>query len=735
MIDHKNVTESIKGLKIKNFSLGNSPWNVAHTVEEILGRDSNTILVDTKREAEIREKIEYFDLDLPYYVQSMIIDNDIHIFCSDFFHEFEQRFFFDFFGITQEEYSYIWWLDTDLYEVLCGFFDRVCAIILDIAIEEYEWDLANNYPPLLGSLFGNESLSRTVVTILAFFYDQEKRYEYLFRVFRCNPALLVWELENMYNGWFLNMYADFDKEYCVKLFDPSKCKNLSDALSKILVLEELWKRARTVDRIMIEKLQEAIYQWFNNLAIMHYSRLIMDNHLDVNDDLSRSLDAYSYPKYGDVLQISREYWLINRDWDNFWIWIDIIPVTAVHINPDGLVQDEFPYYQLFANVPKYFMHNPNNNKDNRFLVRLIHNIWYLSQIEEAIGIDFSDYPFSIQPHFLTFLAYATLEDMEQVKVYLSHGKDTNDKYNRLRVFLAVGEGREFGDLILKIDSQLVEQYGKEIGSAIGNQVFAKYADIMTIVEEDVETIKREYFGADANVKFSKQKHVRELMIRANSILESLDRAIGNHLSIEQFERVVCEYDTELVQFGSLFRIAEKDGTQSLETTMWQLGVKYRRITGDKMQPSDREKIWNLYETNYATNPIRDKLLPFIRSGLENDFQNSQARFHLFEYHNTCLLSVKFVEQPDGSIYFWAFNSEPQFQSYSFGSFVFEKLLSEYNGRKVHGLIIKGNEYLLPYYRRYGFEPERNLDWSLVIENKEWIEFCHIVRTSQTEIPI
>jgi len=44
----------------------------------------------------------------------------------------------------------------------------------------------------------------------------------------------------------------------------------------------------------------------------------------------------------------------------------------------------------------------------------------MAQIEEAIGIDFSEYPFSIQPHFLQFLAYATIDDLERVKQYLSH---------------------------------------------------------------------------------------------------------------------------------------------------------------------------------------------------------------------------------------------------------------------------------------------------------------------------
>jgi hypothetical protein len=113
----------------------------------------------------------------------------------------------------------------------------------------------------------------------------------------------------------------------------------------------------------------------------------------------------------------------------------------------------------------------------------------MTQIESAIGIKFSDYPFSIQPHFLKFLAYATVDDMARVKTYLAHGKTLEEKFIRLRVFLATAEGRSFGDLILDIDNQLVQKFGEDEGKKLGNELFAKYTDIMKIAEEDAESIK------------------------------------------------------------------------------------------------------------------------------------------------------------------------------------------------------------------------------------------------------
>ncbi len=76
------------------------------------------------------------------------------------------------------------------------------------------------------------------------------------------------------------------------------------------------------------------------------------------------------------------------------------------------------------------------SRDILTLSRPFYHPFVFIKIEEALGIKFVDFPFSIQPPFLGFLAHATQEDMKRLKGYLDHAQTTKEKYTRLRVFLA-----------------------------------------------------------------------------------------------------------------------------------------------------------------------------------------------------------------------------------------------------------------------------------------------------------
>ncbi len=381
-----------------------------------------------------------------------------------------------------------------------------------------------------------------------------------------------------------------------------------------------------------------------------------------------------------------------------------------------------------------------SEKTISLLISLLHHPGIMMQIEESIGIEFRDYPFSIQPHFLKFLAYATTDDMARVKTYLAHAKNSEEKLTRLRVFLATAEGRSFGDIILDIDVKLVEKFGENEGTNIGNELFSKYARIMKVAEEDAEAIKWEFYGADSDAQFSKQRYIQELLKWANKILGLFHETLNdtresrdwNEVFTKNILQMLDECSVDMIQYGTLFKVTNKDSTETLENVMKNLGIKPEEVSGDKMTKEQKRAIDSLYEVNYRNNPKREEILKFVWEGLKEDYHNPRTKFHLFSYRDECLLSVKFIEQDDGSIYAGAFNARLQFQKYSFGNFAIGKLLEHYSDRDVRGHVIVGSDHLLDFYGKHGFIQERDNEWNPIIEIKEGVKLYKIVRPKQKE---
>lgn len=333
----------------------------------------------------------------------------------------------------------------------------------------------------------------------------------------------------------------------------------------------------------------------------------------------------------------------------------------------------------------------------------------MTQIESAIGIHFSDYPFSIQPHFLKFLAYATTDDMVQLKAYLSHAKTAEEKLTRLRVFLATAEGRNFGDLILDIDQKFIEKFGEIEWTKTANELFEKYVEIMDIANEDAESIKWEFYGVDSGAQFSKQKYIQELLSKANDTLEDFSKVLNSEAPHEIITEHLAACNTDMIQYGTLFRVTDKnfDTKKPLVDSLKEFGIDLLEKTGPEMNSDDKTVMMQLYETNYQSHPKKEEYLANIKRVLEWNYQNPKAKFFLLKYRWSPLLSAKFVEQDDGSVYFGAFNTAIHFQQNQLGVLVLEKLLENYSDRIIRGHVIQERKNLIRYYSRYGFEMEKD----------------------------
>jgi hypothetical protein len=109
----------------------------------------------------------------------------------------------------------------------------------------------------------------------------------------------------------------------------------------------------------------------------------------------------------------------------------------------------------------------------------------------------------------------------------------------------------------------------------------------------------------------------------------------------------------MIQYGTLFRVTDKhfDNKKPLVDSLKELGIELVEKTGPEMNSNERADMMQLYETNYQSHPKKPEFLANIAQVLESNYQNPKAKFFLLKYRGSPLLSAKFVEQDDGSVYF------------------------------------------------------------------------------------
>lgn len=72
-----------------------------------------------------------------------------------------------------------------------------------------------------------------------------------------------------------------------------------------------------------------------------------------------------------------------------------------------------------------------------------------------------------------------------------------------------------------------------------------------------------------------------------------------------------ECSVDMIQYGTLFKVTDKDSAETLENVMKNLGIKPEEVSGDKMTKEQKRAIDSLYEVNYRDNPKREEILKFV----------------------------------------------------------------------------------------------------------------------------
>lgn len=624
-----------------------------------------------------------------------------------------------------------WWLVRVIpIPKIENFIQEVCCDILDYILEKYATQENDNELDFVVSRFFNTSPD-----FLDNLNNVKTYFDYVLRFSRSYVYANadVWNLYHRYlrsdNSW-KNINKIFFEELEIQNF-----KKISDITSLIKIImslinfaTEMWQyQVRNNLQLVLNWIKEKFWQYMLVKQLFKYDREMINDYL-IENKLDFNNKEFAWNIYNQLRRVS---YSISND---YAIWLDYNcsnPQYLYNHSNWKVKWSPIAYHTIFSELHNMTNSIDDNDEDYTFLIQLLHKPEIMAQIEHHLWISFKDYPFSIQPHFLKFLAYATKKDFKNIKFYLWHAPEIPDKHNRLRTFLATSQNRDFWDMIIDIDKTLVKLYWIQEGTRVWNELFGKYAQITEILEKEAADIQKEYFWEKSTLKFSRYDYVKNLIFKVNRLLEDIHKFLKkkDKPTLAEFESKMTEYNKELIQYWALFQISPKDNIKSIDEVTSELWIQKILKKWNKLSTEEKEIIWDFYEINYKEHPEWELILDFVKKWLEEDYENENADFYIFTHNNNSLLTIKFIKEPDWKIYFGAFNGNNQFQYNNFWKFILEKFLSQYKDKTVHWLVLKSSPHLLDYYAKFWFEPEKDANWELVVKVENWLEFYHIVKSN------
>ncbi len=446
----------------------------------------------------------------------------------------------------------------------------------------------------------------------------------------------------------------------------------------------------------LEKYSESWRGWciWNQDVLSHFK--LLNSLLRDNDPSIKWVLRTCIPLY----QIASDR-AIQLDWNNF-------APQYMYCLEEWKLWERKPHEELFND----YEFESSIWGDYKMLIQIFHRLDILYEIETTLWIQFSDYPFSIQPPFLQFLAYATLEDFARVREFLAHGTTSDEKYHRLRVFLATAEKpdaeekkKPISEVILDLDTKL--QVAKK--GELSNKIFEKYDAIMRIIEQESSQIQEIFTKKNMMLSFSKKDYTKFLLHRINEVLL---RSLEKEQDIEKIDVLFGEIQTDLIRFGAFFRITHpKETTDDIDSLLEHYKVHKKTIKGTDLMQWDKQYlsvIRGFYEKVYRDRSNFKEIMELIDTELQEDAQSNKVEFTIFYFWDVSneslpLLTIKFTEKDEHTVYFGWFNADPLIQKTEFWGSILKSFLKKYEDKDILGSILKwGEGGLSKFYKGFGF---------------------------------
>lgn len=269
----------------------------------------------------------------------------------------------------------------------------------------------------------------------------------------------------------------------------------------------------------------------------------------------------------------------------------------------------------------------------------------------------------------TRLNNLTFKEQGSFLQYVSSSDDKNALYNFLRkyrengirTFISVQQGgKEMGDKILILGEKLPEDTAKI--------VFAKYGEIVDMVNSIEETIKKEYKLPPSPEMIDKLKET--LLISGKNLLTSQgDKVLQGEFSEELLLKSLENTKTDIILFKNIFKIARENNPEMSFEDFYE--IEPEKICDTSLiSNEDISEIQKIITENYTTDKkLGEYAFDSFKKAIKENNNLSEVNF--LKRNKKIIALDRLDIKEDGSAYFGSFNVDPKYCSSKIGDAFFQ----------------------------------------------------------------
>lgn len=370
------------------------------------------------------------------------------------------------------------------------------------------------------------------------------------------------------------------------------------------------------------------------------------------------------------------------------------------------------------------------------LISFLHRPDIMSFIENDLDVNLCSLKLAEQIHFLNFLSTENSKGFDRIRA-ISEDDQINTQ-NFLRSFLSTSGDKNMGEVIFAIAEKLDDKNAT-------NAIFAKYAEILDIISNLADEIKKyteqTVMGEDLmTIEKAVLQEAKDLLVKfANKINQenyspdnvlidlemekadlfitlSIYKALNVKIGIKDLKMVVDETikfnkeDIPIIQ-----QIKKEFFDQYNQLGFIHIDTAYIKDKNIQNKINILVNAINIYKQNWEHNPDRARVLI---EELFTKLETGEAVLKTYQHKKQLMSFLRIDNNLDGSVKLASFNSVDSVKGNAIGSALLNDVLEEFKGKKIVKAETTKITSMLPIYLdRFGFIGTgiKNVDGRMAID--------------------
>jgi len=284
------------------------------------------------------------------------------------------------------------------------------------------------------------------------------------------------------------------------------------------------------------------------------------------------------------------------------------------------------------------------------------------QLEEELGISFSDISFKAEMALLRFLSAEN--DGTYKKLCSVLKKYPAEKITIVETFVDCAKDIELGKKIISI--------AENFDISMVTKIFNKYLELVSQLNS-VENILKDSYSKEADesdiikIKEGILKKGKNLLVHFSDMVES-----RKEISAEEIVEELNKVEAEATTFFLVFKTLKEEG--DLPPLSEIKGLSFEQKSATELSLEEQETIKKLYTENYKNNP---ELLAVLIGKFEEKVINPETKFYVLKHNRKLRACIGFTPVENGGAeYAHSFNVEKTLRGISIGNVMMENAMNK-----------------------------------------------------------